>query len=97
MFYILDPVFRNEIVIRHNAGQEVNFKEIQKVWTQFSNDYPLELNYVEDQINSLYGRETELTRTLTLFSLLTIIVIAIGLDWDVFGRLGHANHLPIVA
>ncbi len=79
MFYILDPVFWNEIVIRHNPGQEVNFKDIKKVWTQFSNDYPLEINYVEDQINKLYGRETGLSRTLTLFSLLTIIVIGIGL------------------
>lgn len=79
MFYILDPVFWNEIVIRHHPGQEVNIREIQKVWTQFSNDYPLEINHVEDQINKLYGRETGLTRTLTLFSLLTIIVIGIGL------------------
>jgi len=34
---------------------------------------------VDDQIKSLYAHETGLTNTLTLFSLLTIVVIGIGL------------------
>lgn len=79
MFYILDPVFWNEVVIRLNPGHEINIEEIQKVWNQFSDEYPLEINYVDDQIEGLYKHETGLTGTLTLFSMLSIIVIGIGL------------------
>jgi len=79
MFYMLDPVFWHEIVIRLNPGKDSHIEGIQKVWEQFGDDYPLEINYVDDQINSLYARETALTNTLALFSLLTIAVIAIGL------------------
>ncbi len=79
MFYMLSPAFWNEIVIRLNSGQEVNTEEIKKVWNQFSSDYPLEINFVNDQIISLYAHEAGLARTLSLFSLLTMVVIGIGL------------------
>ena len=79
MFYILDPVFWNKIVIRLNPGKDAHIEDIQKVWEQFGDDYPLEINHVDDQIKSLYAHETGLTNTLTLFSLLTIVVIGIGL------------------
>ncbi|MCP4313365.1 MAG: FtsX-like permease family protein [Bacteroidetes bacterium] len=79
MFYILDPVFWNKIVIRLNPGKNDHIEGIQKVWEQFGDDYPLEINHVDDQIKSLYAHETGLTNTLTLFSLLTIVVIGIGL------------------
>jgi len=79
VFFILDPIFWNEIVVRINPGQDIKIEEIQKVWKQFCDDYPLEINYVEDQIRGLYASEQGLTRTLSLFSLLAIMVIGIGL------------------
>jgi len=41
-------------------------------------DFPLEINFVEEQIRELYNREQGLTNVLTLFSLLTVIIILIG-------------------
>jgi putative ABC transport system permease protein len=79
LFYFHNPVFWNEIVIRSNTGQDLRLDDIQMVWKQFSNDYPFEMNYVDDQIRSLYAREQGLSKVLSLFSLLTFLVIGIGL------------------
>jgi len=79
MFYILDPVFWHEIVVRVNPGRDIRTEDIHKVWKQFADDYPMEINYVDDQIRALYAAEQGLTKILTLFSLLTGLVIAIGL------------------
>lgn len=79
MFYFLNPVFWNEVVVRSNAGQDLRLDDIQTVWKQFSDDYPFEINNVDDQIRDLYAREQGLTKVLSLFSLLTVLVIGIGL------------------
>jgi putative ABC transport system permease protein len=79
IFYFVNPVFWNEIVVRSNAGPELRPDDIQMVWKQFSEDYPFELNNVDDQIIGLYAREQGLTKVLTLFSMLTAMVIGIGL------------------
>ncbi len=79
MFYILDPTFWNEIVVRLNPGKDVRAADIHKVWKRFGDDYPLEINFVDDQIRALYAHEQGLTKVLTLFSLLTVLVIGIGL------------------
>jgi len=79
IFYILDPVFWNEVVVRLVSGQDASFDDIQTVWKQFGDDYPLEINFVDDQIRGLYEREQGLTKVLTLFSLLTVLIIVIGL------------------
>jgi len=79
MFYFINPSFWNEVVVRSNSGQDVRIGDIQMVWKQFCADYPFEINLVDDQIRSLYAREQGLTKVLSLFSLLTVLVISIGL------------------
>jgi len=79
IFYRLDPAFWNEVVVRSNAGQELCLDDISKVWKQFGEYYPFEMNHVEDQIRGLYSREQGLTKVLSLFSLLTVLIIGIGL------------------
>ena len=74
----LDPVFWNEVVVRLASDQDASFDNIQSVWKQFGDDYPLEINFVDDQIRGLYKREQGLTKVLTLFSLLTVMIIVIG-------------------
>ena len=78
IFYIIDPFFWNEVVVRLASGQEASKDDIQTVWKQFGDDYPLEINYVEDQVRGLYKGEQGLTKVLTLFSLLTVMIIVIG-------------------
>jgi putative ABC transport system permease protein len=79
MFYFYDPVFWNEVVVRSSAGQDIRINDIQMVWKQFSDDYPFEINYVDDQIKGLYAREQGLTKVLSVFSFLTVLIIGIGL------------------
>jgi len=79
MFYFLNPVFWNEVVVRSNAGQDVPPEDLQMVWKQFGEDYPFEMNNVDDQIRGLYSREQGLTRVISLFSMLTVLVTGIGL------------------
>ncbi len=79
MFYFCNPVFWNEVVIRSNVGQDIRADEIQKVWKQFNDDYPFEMNSVDEQIRRLYLHEQGLAKSLTLFSLLTVLAIGIGL------------------
>jgi putative ABC transport system permease protein len=79
MFYFLNPVFWNEVVVRSNAGQDVPPGDLQMVWDQFAEDYPFEMNYVDDQIRGLYSREQGLTTVLSIFSVLTALVTGIGL------------------
>ena len=79
IFYILDPVFWNEVVVRLASGQDTSKDDIQTVWKQFGDDYPLEINFVDEQVRGLYEREQGLTKVLTLFSLLTVLIIIIGL------------------
>ena len=79
MFYILDPVFWNEVVVRLSPGISIHTDDIHKVWKEFSDDYPMEINFVDDQIRAMYAHEQGLTKVLTFFSLLTVLVISIGL------------------
>lgn len=79
LFYFVNPAFWNEIVLRSNAGQDVRLDDVERVWKQFADDYPLEMNFVDDQVRGLYEREQGLTKVLALFSLLTVLVICIGL------------------
>ena len=79
LFYFYNPTFWNEIVVRSDAGQDVRVEDIQMVWKQFCDDYPFEMDNVDDQIRGLYAREQGLTKVLSLFSLLTVLVISIGL------------------
>ena len=79
IFYFHNPAFWNEVVVRLASDQDASFDNIQTVWKQFGDDYPFEMNYVDDQIRGLYAREQGLTKLLALFSLLTVLVIGIGL------------------
>jgi len=79
MFYFINPVFWNEVVVRLANGQVASKDDIQSVWEQFGDDYPLEIDFVDDQIKGLYEREQGLTKALTLFSLLTVLIIFLGL------------------
>ncbi len=79
LFYFINPLFWNEVVVRSTTGQEVRPGDLEGVWKQFGEDYPFEMNFVDDQIRALYAREQGLTKILLLFSLLTILVIGIGL------------------
>jgi putative ABC transport system permease protein len=79
MFYEVNPIFLNEIVVRVNLNSPSVLEDIKTVWDRFVPDYPLEFHFVSDKIRALYHPEKELADLLNIFSLIAIVIAAMGL------------------
>jgi len=79
MFYMVNPIFWNEIVVRINPASPTVLSDIQTVWEQFVPEYPLELHFVSENIKALYSSEKNLADSLNVFSFLAIVIAAMGL------------------
>ncbi|MBN2009405.1 ABC transporter permease [candidate division KSB1 bacterium] len=79
MFYMANPFFWNEIVVRINPKSATVLADIKTVWDQFAPDYPLEFHFVNDKIRELYYEDKNLARSLNLFSILAIAIASMGL------------------
>lgn len=79
IFYQLNPVFWNEIIVRINPANESAIADIETVWKKMYSDLPLEINYVNSQVMSLYQEDQNLAKTLSVFSLLAILIASMGL------------------
>ncbi len=80
IFYINDPFYLNEIVVRINPkSMPATLKNIETVWNKFAGDYPLEIKNTNDQISDLYENDQNLAKILSVFSLLSILIAGIGL------------------
>lgn len=79
IFYQLNPVFWSEIIVRIDPTNESALVDIETVWNKFYTDLPLEVNYVNNQILSLYEKDQDLAKTLSVFSLLAILIACMGL------------------
>ena len=79
MFYELNPIFLNEILIRFDPGVSNVTQNIETVWSKFVPNYPLEFQYLSDQVNALYSKEQNLATLLNIFSLLGIVIACMGL------------------
>ena len=78
VFYMMNPIFFNVIVIRMTPSNQL-IKNIEQVWNKFVPDYPLEIDYVNIQVHSLYKSDQNLTNILNVFSILTILIACMGL------------------
>ncbi len=79
MFYMANPVFLNEIIIRINPNSSQVLTDIKTVWDHFVPEYPLEFHFVNDQLKKLYYIEKSLADFLDVFSFLAIVIAAMGL------------------
>jgi len=79
IYYQFNPIFWSEIIIRIDPAVPSTSDNIERVWNKFAADYPLEINYVNDQILELYYDDQNLTKALNLFSLLAIVIACMGL------------------
>lgn len=79
MFFEVNPFYLNEIILRVNPHAASLLPDIQKVWRQFVPDYPVDFHFVSDQIKALYKPEQDLADALNLFSILAILIAAMGL------------------
>ena len=58
---------------------EASLKFIEEKWKYLLPDYPLQYNFVEDEIDDMYGTEKSMVLLLTIFSLVAIVIAALGL------------------
>jgi len=79
LFYQMSPTFWNNIIIRIDPTVKSTFEDIETVWNKFVVDFPLEINYVDNQILALYRSDQDLAKTLSMFSLLAIFIASMGL------------------
>ena len=79
LFYQLSPLFWSEIIVRIKPANESAITDIETVWKKMYSDLPLEINYVNNQVMSLYQKDQDLAKTLSVFSLLAILIASMGL------------------
>lgn len=79
IYYQLNPIFWTEIVVRIEPTSASALIDIETVWKKFYVDVPLEINYVNNQVLSLYQKDQDLSNTLSVFSLLAIMIASMGL------------------
>ncbi len=79
LYFQVNPTFLHEIIVRFDPQVPTVLSDIDKVWKKFVFDYPLEYNFVADQIKKLYQPEQNLTGTLNIFSIIAIVIACMGL------------------
>lgn len=79
IYYQMNPIFWSEIIIRIDPAVPSSLSAIDTVWNKFVADYPLEINFVNDQIQELYQDDQNLALALNIFSLLAIVTASMGL------------------
>ena len=79
IYYQMNPIFWSEIIIRIDPSVPSTLIDIETVWNKFAADYPLEINFVNDQIQELYQDDQNLAKALNIFSLLAIVTASMGL------------------
>ncbi|UCE07325.1 MAG: ABC transporter permease, partial [bacterium] len=79
MFYMANPFYLNEIVVRINPKSATVLTDIKTVWDQFVPEYPLEFNFISDKVRELYYSDKNLADSLNLFSVLAIVIASMGL------------------
>lgn len=79
MFFMLNPAYWNEIVVRINPKSPSVLTDIKTVWDQFVPEYPLEFHFVSDKVRDLYYSDKSLADSLNIFSILAIVIASMGL------------------
>ena len=79
IYYQFNPIFWSEIIVRIDPAVPSVLSNIEMAWNKFVSDYPLEINFVNDQIHELYQDDQDLANALDVFSLLAIVTASMGL------------------
>jgi putative ABC transport system permease protein len=79
LYFQVNSIFMHDIIVRINPLIPTVQADIKKVWSKFVHDYPVEINYVSDQVRELYKPEQNLASTLNIFSIIAILISCMGL------------------
>lgn len=59
-------------------------KQMQEVWKEFSPEYPLDLKFVDEQIEAMYTREGHLSKSIAGLSIIAFLLVTLGILGQVF-------------
>ena len=79
MYFDMNPFYLNEIVVRINPTNKTVLADIVKVWKKFVPNYPIEFNYISDDLEKLYGAEQNLAVILNIFTIVAMVIACMGL------------------
>lgn len=77
IMYHFNPTLR--IVSVRLSNQNAGLSSLEQKWPQIYDDYPLEYEFLNDQIQSLYGPEFRLSTAYRAFSIIAILIACMGL------------------
>jgi putative ABC transport system permease protein len=72
--------YRNFLLVKllPNTNPE-KIDEIKAIWDSYSKEFPFEYSYLDKNLKKLYKDETRLGNLFTLFSVLSLFIVCIGL------------------
>ena len=59
-------------------------KQMEEVWKTFVQEYPLELHFIDEQIEAMYVREKRLSKSIAGLSLIAFLLVTLGILGQVF-------------
>ncbi|MDX9697020.1 MAG: ABC transporter permease [Bacteroidales bacterium] len=79
-FTIMPGNWEGVVCVKINPeNTQATINSIQKIWEEFTSDFPFEYFFFDDYIRSLYKSEQRTSRVFVLFSILSIIISFLGL------------------
>lgn len=73
------PVYQH-FYIKLNPGMvNASIQEVERVWQEFAPDQPFEYSFLEDDLNSLYQSEEQLSQVVIYFAFLAVLIASLGL------------------
>lgn len=67
------------IQLADNMNKTGTIELIEEIWNRFDPVYPFDFTFIEDDFNSLYTAEKQLSKILTWFTIITLIIACLGL------------------
>ena len=79
IMYAYSPTYRFISVKLNDNDKNIGLSSLQKIWPKLYDGYPLEYKYLESEIQQLYSSELKLGQAYKLFSIIALVISAIGL------------------
>ena len=78
--FFLDPGRGYNMSIKINSENiKSSIAAIKKVWNTFSNGYPFEYQFMDEEYDNMYKTEIRLGKTFSYFAILAIVICCLGL------------------
>jgi len=73
-------LYQSKVAIKLAAGNlQKQVAAIDNIWNNFSPDYPMQFNFLDDSLNQLYNEEIKQQRIFILFASVSIFIACLGI------------------